>query len=317
MSTYSNAEKADMVLALGVAQGDSRGAARIVSLWHPGRRPSPSTILRAYEQLRQRGSFIRPSRSLPSRSLSVDEITDVLAYISAHPHASVREISAASGLSKSTVSNVLRRNGLHPYHVHLHHALVDRDFQNRLDFCNWVLNCVAEDRHITEKILWTDEAKFGRSAQVNIHNAHYWSTRNPHWVLRAMHQYQWSFNVWCGILDGSVIGPLFFDNTLNSDRYVKDILQGPVDRLQTEMPLSRCAELWFQHDGAPPHASRQTQEWLNRRFPMQWIGRGGAVSWPARSPDLTPLDFFFVGLCERPGVRNRNNDAGRIKEKDR
>ncbi|GBN09587.1 hypothetical protein AVEN_211233-1 [Araneus ventricosus] len=26
---------------------------------------------------------------------------------------------------------------------------------------------------------------------------------------------------------------------------------------------------------------------------MQWIGRGGSVLWPARSPDLTRLDYFL------------------------
>ncbi|EZA48500.1 hypothetical protein X777_12995, partial [Ooceraea biroi] len=34
---------------------------------------------------------------------------------------------------------------------------------------------------------------------------------------------------------------------------------------------------------------------LNESFPDRWIGRGGRISWPARSPDLTPLDFFLWG----------------------
>ena len=28
-------------------------------------------------------------------------------------------------------------------------------------------------------------------------------------------------------------------------------------------------------------------------YPGHWIGRGGPVAWPPRSPDLTPLDFFL------------------------
>ncbi|EZA50914.1 hypothetical protein X777_10741 [Ooceraea biroi] len=32
---------------------------------------------------------------------------------------------------------------------------------------------------------------------------------------------------------------------------------------------------------------------LHEMFPERWIGRGGYISWPARSPDLNPLDFFF------------------------
>ncbi|GFX86254.1 uncharacterized protein TNCV_2561361 [Trichonephila clavipes] len=30
-------------------------------------------------------------------------------------------------------------------------------------------------------------------------------------------------------------------------------------------------------------------------FGQQWIGRGGPVRWPARSPDLSCLDFYFWG----------------------
>ncbi|GBM45169.1 hypothetical protein AVEN_261519-1, partial [Araneus ventricosus] len=31
---------------------------------------------------------------------------------------------------------------------------------------------------------------------------------------------------------------------------------------------------------------------LNATYGQQWIGRGGPVLWPARSPDLTCLDYF-------------------------
>lgn len=55
-------------------------------------------------------------------------------------------------------------------------------------------------------------------------------------------------------------------------------------------------ELWFQHDGAPPHFARQARTTLNEIFGNRWIGRDGPVNWPARSPDLTPLDFFCGDL---------------------
>jgi len=31
---------------------------------------------------------------------------------------------------------------------------------------------------------------------------------------------------------------------------------------------------------------------LHSQFPEKWIGTNGPLSWPPRSPDLTPLDFF-------------------------
>jgi hypothetical protein len=32
---------------------------------------------------------------------------------------------------------------------------------------------------------------------------------------------------------------------------------------------------------------------LNATFQDRWIGRGGPIRWPPRSPDLTPLDYFL------------------------
>ena len=28
-------------------------------------------------------------------------------------------------------------------------------------------------------------------------------------------------------------------------------------------------------------------------FPGRWVGRGGPIPWPARSPDLNPLHYFY------------------------
>ncbi|KAJ4448741.1 hypothetical protein ANN_00132 [Periplaneta americana] len=36
-------------------------------------------------------------------------------------------------------------------------------------------------------------------------------------------------------------------------------------------------------------------QYLDRRFPDRWIGRGGPIAWPPRSPDLNPLDFYLWG----------------------
>ncbi|GBM77820.1 hypothetical protein AVEN_267558-1 [Araneus ventricosus] len=34
---------------------------------------------------------------------------------------------------------------------------------------------------------------------------------------------------------------------------------------------------------------------LNATFGARWIGRGGAVPWPSRSPDLSSVDCFSWG----------------------
>ena len=56
--------------------------------------------------------------------------------------------------------------------------------------------------------------------------------------------------------------------------------------------------LYFQQDGAPPHYCRNVRNWLDNKIPGHYIGRQGCVDWPARSPDLTPLDFFLWGVLK-------------------
>ncbi|KAJ4428010.1 hypothetical protein ANN_24024 [Periplaneta americana] len=35
--------------------------------------------------------------------------------------------------------------------------------------------------------------------------------------------------------------------------------------------------------------------YLNAAYPDEWIGRAGPTPWPARSPDMSPLDFYLWG----------------------
>jgi hypothetical protein len=53
--------------------------------------------------------------------------------------------------------------------------------------------------------------------------------------------------------------------------------------------------MYFQHDGAPPHYTWHVRDYLHESFPNRWLGRGGPVAWPPRSPDLTPLDYYLWG----------------------
>ena len=52
-------------------------------------------------------------------------------------------------------------------------------------------------------------------------------------------------------------------------------------------------EMVFQQDGAPAHYARVVCNLLNKELDGRWIERRGSIEWPARSPGLTPLDFFF------------------------
>jgi len=86
--------------------------------------------------------------------------------------------------------------------------------------------------------------------------------------------------------------------------------------------------MYIQHDGAPPHSSREVRNFLNYRFSGRWIGRGGPHNWPARSPDLSPLEYcvwgrikelvYSVKVVTRDGLLGRILDASdRIRNSQR
>lgn len=89
--------------------------------------------------------------------------------------------------------------------------------------------------------------------------------------------------------------------------------------LLENVPLVNRLNMIYQHDGAPPHIGREVKNELNRVYPNRWIGRGGPINWPARSPDLTPMDFFFWGhlkqyVYQREAIQNEEELHDRIVE---
>ena len=72
-------------------------------------------------------------------------------------------------------------------------------------------------------------------------------------------------------------------------RFLEDVLRG----LLEDVPLQVRRNILFQHYGAPHHFSLAVRDHLDQRFGQQWIGRGDTIAWPARSPDLSPLDYYL------------------------
>ena len=53
------------------------------------------------------------------------------------------------------------------------------DQENRLVFSHMILDEHDRDPTILDRILWTDEATYGRTGLLNAHNEHYWAHENP------------------------------------------------------------------------------------------------------------------------------------------
>jgi hypothetical protein len=142
-------------------------------------------------------------------------------------------------------------------------------------------------------VLFTDEAAFTRNGIINFHNNHMWAEENPHAVIQSRHQQQFSINVWAGIVGDVLVDPHVLPQRLTGNSY-RHFLENDLPTL-LDLPLAIRAQMWFMHDGAPPHFSITVREFLDNMYPDRSIGRGGHSAWPPSSPDLNPVDFHIWG----------------------
>lgn len=195
------------------------------------------------------------------------------------------------------------------------HHLANTDLPRRIRFCRWILRKERAIGQICHKILWSDESRFTNNGWFN-RNVHYrWTQENNHLHRETNFQERFGINVWLGVLHTKIIGPYFFENTLTADRYLQ-FLQHDLDDYLDNLPLDILSKLhYFQQDGAPPHTARVVRNYLNNIFPDAWIGNNGPISWPARSPDLTIMDFFVWGYVKDKVYLSTTRDLEHLKEK--
>ena len=99
-----------------------------------------------------------------------------------------------------------------------------------------------------------------------------------------------SVTVRCAIGIEKVVGLYFFeDQNANGENYRNMLINYAFPRI-----ASLRKEYIFHQGVAPPHHSNRVRSYLNRKRPGNWIGIGGPVEWPPRSPDLTSCDFFLL-----------------------
>lgn len=318
MPYFSNEEAYDMLAVYFESLQNAVIAEREYALRYPERRRhSRKVFKRLANRLRETGNVQPVSlKNRVRRSRNEENVINVLAYVKADPHLSIREIARDLGLNYSLVHRILKEQKLHPYHLVLHQELKETDFDRRLNHCNWLKEMVNDNPDFLNKILWTDEATFTSSGKVNLHNSHYWSETNPHWQREVNYQNRWTVNVWCGILNGKIIGPFFFEGTLTGEKYL-EFLTDNLPILLEDVPIQNRLNMWYQQDGCPAHFAAAVQRYLNIAFPSRWIGRGSIFPWPARSPDLTVLDFYLWGRIKDLVFKTRPITRDDIKERIR
>ncbi|GBM37732.1 hypothetical protein AVEN_179814-1 [Araneus ventricosus] len=228
-----------MLLIYGECGCKAKSAARLYRERFPeGPHPTRQAILKVVKRLRK-------TSCVTSRPLNVGRkvhTEDVLAYTLAHPQSSTKMISENCGLSKSRVWTILNKSGAHPYRSAPVQGLLPRNTERRYTWCNFVMNNLEDHPTFLADIIRKDEACF--CIMFNRQNVHTWSLENPRYAVEVRHQLRWSINVWCGIFNDRLIGPVFYEVTLTGQRYL-ELLQDVITDFVENLPLHQLRNVWF------------------------------------------------------------------------
>lgn len=278
--------------------------------------PSKKTIYRLYERFTTGDALANPKRPNKKRPKRSDEnIAAVRASVEQSPTTSQKRRSQQLGIPRSTLQRILRVDlQLFPYKIQLTQKLLPADKPRRLDWAQRVIEMAEEDEQFWHKIIMTDEAHFQLNGTVNKQNCRIYATENPQ-EIQEVPLHDAKVTVWCGVCAKTVIGPFFFEDddghtvTVNQERY-RDMITNffmPIIRRK------RMGHYWFQQDGAPPHTSRTTIDFLKQLFPGRLMSKNGDFDWPPRSPDLTPPDFFLWGYLKSKVYVNKPKTLEELK----
>jgi hypothetical protein len=146
--------------------------------------------------------------------------------------------------------------------------------------------------------------------QVHRHNVRIWANERPRDFV-AHERDSPEVNVWCTLTKDRVIGPYFFaERNVTSHNYLDMLELFAVPQIDDDNVI-------FQQDGAPGHYANIVMEFLDEIFPRRWIGKCGWKQWPPRSPDLTPLVFYFWGCVKQIVYSVRIHNIQHLKQRIR
>ena len=116
--------------------------------------------------------------------------------------------------------------------------------------------------------------------------------------------------VWAAVTETR--GPLLFVLSvvkLNYQRYIADNLEGCL--LTWAKKLIQGVQWSLQQNSVPSHASKITQSWIQRKIPSLISKK----VWPAKSPDLNPLDSSIWSNLETKACSSSHPTVEAFKAK--
>lgn len=268
--------------------------------------PGRETVRRHVNRLRETGSVLDKKRIVTRRVLTEEKLDEIGQKLEQSPRKSLSRLSQETGVSQFSAWKATKLLKLKPYKITVVQELQPRDNVSRVNFCNWVLGKVNDGSMDPKLIFFTDEAWFYLHGHVSTQNNRCWSAEKPD-IVHEMPLHDLKIGVWCAVNAYRIIGPIFFANTVNGQRYRNTIIKPFLEYLCD----IECTQAYFQQDSATAHTADLSLQLIEEIFEDRVISKG---LWPPRSPDLTVCDFYLWGNLKNKVYRNNPHTLEELKD---
>jgi Helix-turn-helix domain (DUF4817) len=219
---------------------------------------------------------------------------DICSAVEVDDTRSSASIASELSVSQTTVVKTLKKYNFKSFKYCKIHELFPGDQFRRMEFCERVTEMANQDENFITNILFSDESSFALRSRHNPSRLRYWSKGNNHRKIVCSSQNRAKINVWTGILGDHIIGPYYIEGNLNAEKYVELLRERVIPAIQN-FPDVNIENVWLQQDGCPAHNAIIVRHFLSNVFGDRLLSGMSNIKWPARSPDLAPMDFFFWG----------------------